>query len=69
MSFMVHCNFENWSQNRHIQSNLLEGRERGVTKKEYSVYALDNVDNYGRPLKAPFYKEWKTVLLPSNKTS
>ena len=28
---------------------LLGGRD-GVTKKEYSVYALDNVDNYGWPL-------------------
>ena len=46
MSFIVHCNFEKGSQNQHFQSTLLVGRE-GVTKKEYSVYALDNVDNFG----------------------
>ena len=33
----------------HFQSTFLEGRE-GDTKKEYSVYAFDNVDNYGRLL-------------------
>ena len=35
-------------QNQHFQSTLLGGR-RGH-KKEYSVYAFDNVDNSGRPL-------------------
>ena len=46
MSFMGHCNFEG-SQNQHFQSILLLGR--GL-QKEYYVYALDNVDNSGRPL-------------------
>ena len=26
------------------------GREGGRSQKEYSVYAFDNVDNYGRPI-------------------
>ena len=46
MSFMGHCDFEKGSQNQHFQSTLLVGKE-GVTQKEYSVYALDNVDNSG----------------------
>ena len=32
MSFMVHCDFEKWSQNQHLQSTLLVGRE-GFTEK------------------------------------
>ena len=48
MSFMEHCYSEKGSQNQHFQSTLLVGRE-GVTK-EYSVYALNNVDNSGRSL-------------------
>ena len=38
MPFMVHCDFDKGSQNKHFQSILLVGRE-GITKKEYSVYA------------------------------
>ena len=37
------------SQTQHFQSSLLVQREGGH-KTEYSVYALDNVDNSGRPL-------------------
>ena len=44
----MHCNFEKGSRNQHLQSTLLVGRE-GVTKKDNSVYALDNVDNSKRP--------------------
>ena len=47
VSFMVHCDLEEGSKN-HFQSTLLVERER-VTQK-YSVYALDDIDNYGRPL-------------------
>ena len=36
-------------KNQHFQSTLF-GREGGGQKNEYSVYALDNVDNSGRPL-------------------
>ena len=37
-------------KNRHFQSALLVGGH----KKEYSVYAFDNVhNNYGRPLTKP----------------
>ena len=49
MSFMVHCDFEKVSQNQHFQSTLLVGRE-GVTKRVLGVYAVDDVENYGRPL-------------------
>ena len=37
------------SKSKHFQSIPLVGRGREVTK-EYSAYALDNVDNSGRPL-------------------
>ena len=47
MLIMIHC-IQGIVKNQHFQSTLLEGR--GVTKKEYSVYAFDNVDNYGGPL-------------------
>ena len=46
MLFILHCDFENGSENQHFQSNLLVGRE-GVTRKESCVYALDYVDNSG----------------------
>ena len=49
MLLMVHCDFEKGSRNQHFQSTLLVERER-VTK-EYSVYALDNAVNSGRPPK------------------
>ena len=45
MSFMVHFDFEKGSQNQHFQSSLLVRREGGGHRKQYSVYALDNVDN------------------------
>ena len=38
--FFVHCDFEKGSRNQHFQSANLVGRQ-GVTKKDYSVYALD----------------------------
>ena len=41
---------------------VLFGREGGGHKKEYSVYAFDNVDNSGRPLKNLFW-------LPANDNS
>ena len=50
----INCNFEKESQNQHFQSTLLVGRG-WVTKKEYSVYALDNVDNSGRTLTFFFF--------------
>ena len=38
-------------RDRKKSSTLLGGREGGGHKKEYSVYAFGNVDNYyGRPL-------------------
>ena len=49
MLIMMHCIFILVIKNRHFQSTLLGGRE-GVTK-EYSMYAFDNVDNYGRALR------------------
>ena len=49
--------FEKVSQNEHFQSTPLVGR-KGVTKQEYSVYALDIVDNSGRTLK--FQGSYKT---------
>ena len=44
---MVHCDFEKGSQNQHFHSTLLVpyGGSEGVTTKEYSVFALHNVDN------------------------
>ena len=48
MSFMVHCDFGKGSQNQHFQSTLDRGG--GGHIKGYSVYALYNVDNSGRPL-------------------
>ena len=47
---MGHCDFEKGSRNQHFQSTLLV-RRQGGHKKEYSVYALDYVDNNysGRP--------------------
>ena len=44
---MVYRDFEKGSQNQHFQNIVLVGRV-SVTKKEYSVDALDNVDY--RPL-------------------
>ena len=46
MSLIVQCDFE---VSNSTFSKYSFGRD-GVTKKEYSVYALDNVDNSGRPL-------------------
>ena len=46
---MVHCDFEGGSQNQHFESILSVGKE-GSHKKEYSVYALDDINNSGRPL-------------------
>ena len=48
MSFMVHCDFENGSQNKHYKYSF--GRAGGGHNKVYFVYALDNVNNSGRPL-------------------
>ena len=48
MSFLVHCDFEKGYQNQHFQSTILLRKER--VKKEFSVYALDNVDNSEQPL-------------------
>ena len=45
MSLIMHCDFETGTQNQHFKNTLL------VPQKEYSVYALDNVDNSGRPLR------------------
>ena len=47
-------------QNQHLKSTLLVGRE-AVIKKVYSVYAMDNVDNSGRPLMLWI---WKRSYLP-----
>ena len=47
MMDMVHCSSsKNGSQNPHFQITLLLGREG--SQKEYTVYALNNEDNYGR---------------------
>ena len=46
---MMHCIFIPGSP-KSTFSKYSFGRE-GVTKKEYSLYAFDNVDNYGRPLR------------------
>ena len=63
MSFMGHCDFENESQNQPFQSTLLVGKGGGHTK-EYYVYALDNVDNSGRPLRIIlFYYNLKVFVI------
>ena len=46
MSFMVHCDFEK-GISKSTFSKYSFGREGGGHKKVYSVYAIDNVDNYG----------------------
>ena len=52
MLFMVHCDFENGSQNQKT-SKYFFGREGvGHKKTVLAVYALNNVDNSGRPLAA-----------------
>ena len=48
MSFMGHWDFEMGSQFFFFLNTL--GREGEGHTKEYSVYALENVDNSGRPL-------------------
>ena len=45
---MMHCIFIPGSP-KSTFSKYSFGREGGVTKKEYSVYAFDNADNDGRP--------------------
>ena len=40
MSFMVHCDFEKWYQNKTIQSNLLVGREGGHKKYTQSTLLI-----------------------------
>ena len=46
MSFMMHCDFDTASLKvQHFQSTLLVGRVGEGHRKEYSVYAFDNVDN------------------------
>ena len=52
MSLIMHCDFETGTQNQHFKNTLLVGREVPQKKSTvlYSVYALDNVDNSGRPL-------------------
>ena len=45
---VVHCDFDNGSQNQHFQKYSFGGRGN---KKQHSVYALDNVDISGRPLR------------------
>ena len=46
MSFMVHCNFE-----EGVSKSTFSNVGKGVPRKEYSVYTLENSDNYGRPLR------------------
>ena len=49
MLLVVHCDFEKGSRNEHFQHRAYPfDREGGVTKKEYSVCALDDGDNSGR---------------------
>ena len=45
-------------KNEHFRSTFLGGRgsQKGVS---YSVYAFDNVDNYGRPL--TYFEGKKTI--------
>ena len=43
---MGHCDFEKGSQNQRFQSTPLVGREVFTKRATYSLYALDNVDNY-----------------------
>ena len=64
MSFMVNfAIFRRGLKNQHFQSAL--GRSH---KKEYSLYALDNGDNSGRPVtrftltQPPFQKSGLTVI-------
>ena len=49
MLIMMHCIFIPGSP-KSTFSKYCFGREGGGHKKEYSLYAFDNVDNYGRPL-------------------
>ena len=62
--YMVHCDFVH--QTQHFQSTLLVGSvlivREGSHTKEYSQYALDNVDNSGRPLTMPRYSSSKYLL-------
>ena len=48
MLIMMHCIFVQCRQNQHFRSTLFGGSE-GVTKR---VYAFDNVNNSGRPLRS-----------------
>ena len=45
---MVHCDFENGSQNLYFQGTLLVWRKG--SQKRVSVYVLDNVGSSRRPL-------------------
>ena len=48
MLFMMHCNFIRGVQ--HFQSTLLgDGGPLEGHKKQYTVYAFDNVDNLNDP--------------------
>ena len=46
--FMVHCDFEKVSKSTFSKYSF--GREEGLLQKQYSVDAIDSVDNYGRQL-------------------
>ena len=48
---------------QHFLSTLLGGREGGH-EKEYSVYAFDNVDNYGRAIKSSPSVAHATAVCP-----
>ena len=50
MLIMMHCIFIRGGVAKINIFKYSFGREGGGPKNEYSVYAFDNVDNYGRPL-------------------
>ena len=47
---MTHFHFD-MGYSESTFSKYAFGRGEGVTKKEYAVYARENDDNYGRPLR------------------
>ena len=53
--------FRSGSFKINIFKVLLRGRE-GVTKKEYSVYAFENIDNSGRPNTHMMYINYNWML-------
>ena len=61
---MMHCDFDTGSL-KALMSNFSFGREGGH-RKEYSVYAFDNVDNSERLLNTGPFKSYR--IRPNKRT-